>query len=77
MDILAKTSEMCAPQFELRIREESKPAMCPVPHETFEQWAETEKAQLEAWRFLKYRYRLSSVEADYIFGKMALFLMQK
>lgn len=77
MDILSKTSEMCAPQHELRILEESKPAMWPVPPETFEQWAETEEAQLDAWCFLKYRYRLSSVEADYIFGKMALFLMQK
>lgn len=77
MDILVAVSERCAPQYELRLLHESQPAVWSFPLESFEQWAETEKAQSEAWRFLKYRYRMNETEANYIFGRMALFLMQK
>ena len=76
MAILAKVSDRCAAEKELRLLEKSAPTVWPVPAGGFDEWAITAKAQAEAEKFLEYRYRLSGPQTDYIFGKMALFLLQ-
>ena len=76
MAILAKVSDRCAAEKELQLLEESAPTVWPVPVCGFDEWATTAKAQADAEKFLEYRYRLSEPQTDYIFGKMALFLLQ-
>lgn len=77
MAILAKVSDRCAAQYEVELLGTSGPAVWPIPPGGFKEWASSSKAKAEAKRFLEYRYRLNEAQADYIFGKMALFLLQE